>query len=140
MRVGLDCVHELPATYADMVDKDYLCPVVIYALAKKAEWKPNENTHWLADNVYLKISSPDRSSVLLSKLGRRWYYSRYGEVTYYVIMDGAVITNEMLPTAFDMLNDALSHITVSLIEHVRDITFYYESFLETSVRDILELL
>lgn len=130
MRVGLDCVHELPATYADMVDKDYLCPVVIFgSIKEEAGWGTRGDEHRLADNIYLRVSKITDLDIK----ERYWeskYYKRYGMVDYFIIIDKPEITNEMLPTAFDMLNDALSRVTVSLIEYVQDITFYYEDFLE----------
>ena len=102
----VQCIHELPHYYADLIDEDYYCPIVVYVKKlhhTRAGWeKPNPKMHYVYDNVYISRNTP-----LIESEASTGYRDRYEKLSYYVVIDKDEITESDCIDALEMLNKVL---------------------------------
>lgn len=118
MIIEVCCVHELPAGVADIIDRDYLCPIII--LSRPTWTKPDDKITWITHDVYFrryKGSTPTE--------GTRLYTQRYDDTSYYVLVDIPEITEEACIKAIERLNQVKASTIIALSAGNINHTFKY---------------
>ena len=108
----LDNIEYLPASVSDLVDEDYLCPVVIYLKKRVMEdgWGPKEKDETYND-VFINYDCDGVSQK---------YKRRYSCYSFYIIVDEEQINEDVSKRAITRLNEVLE-------QRGEDFRFEYDS-------------
>ena len=121
--IEVECIHELPADIADLVDRDYFSPIAIFAEAPDVVPPDYPLLYFrLTDHIYVRVRHglPPREP----------YHERYGKVSFYIYYEQDEINERDAMDAVNALNRALDCMPVKLLEFMpHDLRFEYAHFL-----------